>query len=127
MKELTFKLQGFWYKLLRLNYAQSEIQWNENDDLPTDICTLRRKLIFSSFIAILLFPLTILRLIFNYIQSKNKNIIKLDGLIGYVIAFALVILPILVGVIFIDYENTNFLLIWIVGLFTITLFTLLIA
>ena len=115
MEELKMNESGFWFHLMQLNYKEG--------NLPEDTCGFRRKLIISALTAILLFPLTILRMLWRLFLivipffKREWDWEPVTGLNGYWWAFIFVLLPTIAGGAYYDgiLMEQSFWKVWLVG------------
>ena len=114
METTTFKTKGFWYNLYRFNYKT---------ELPEDTCTFKRGIIAAFITAMILLPLTFLRIAFRYILTipyiKRKwNWAPVNGLVGYVLPFALIVVPLAFGALYfgnVELKTVSIWVVWFVG------------
>jgi len=109
METTNFTKKGFWYFIYRLSYKQ---------ELPADTCTYKRGIIIALLTAILLSPITLLRLVFRLLLTipyiKNETDWKpVYGLTGYVPGMLLINAPIIFGNLAVD--GLSFWLTWLLG------------
>ena len=90
MEELVLRKRGFLYNIWKLTFGGIAFA---NSTPPKDTCSYRFQLIISSIVALLLLPLTIVRLVYNKIVEslgKEDEWIYDMGIAGYIVLMAMV-------------------------------------
>lgn len=114
MESIEFTEKGFWYNIYKLNYGDVS--------MPLDTCTYRRGIIISFITALLLLPLTILRVLWRLMCSilyfnGRELFITNDGWGGYLASLAFIIFPLIFGAgVFSEIlKGSSLFIIWVYG------------
>jgi len=106
MEKLEFKKSGFWYEIWIMSFGN-----DFNTTPPRDICSYRLELIGASIVAILLFPITILRLVYHVVYDKylvHSDLPRRTGVVAYMLPSVLYMLGLMIGEALLNSDGTNF-------------------
>lgn len=103
METTNFEKKGFWYFIYRMSYK---------NELPPDTCTYKRGIIIATLTMLLLWPLTLMRLVYSafikipYIQDK-LDLERIHGLVGYLPPLLAIALPMVFGTVYFGDDSTQ--------------------